>query len=146
MIKYDIVQNTAKINLGLRYNIIKGCTLEYIENEPLVRKSYADRAAAEEEFSKCTTRIEHSYMGGTEYYTVTEFTLQESEYEGKCRICCNKILKYSPMVIKLTEINSGKIIKTFDNLLSAEVTMNKLMAKYPENDYRLILPDDFYCG
>ena len=145
MIKYEIIQNRAKFYSGIRYKIVSGCTLDSFEFEPAVIRSYDTKAQALAEFDKLTARIEKMGIGIGTYYMVTEYYLQKNKYDNNGNwIDCLKIYKFSPINIKIIEINSSDIIGTFNNFADAEKVMVDLMIKNPHNDYGLILPDEIY--
>lgn len=145
MIKYEIIQNRAKFHNGIRYAIGAGCTLDNFEFEPNIIHSYGSKTEAIAAFFSFSTRIEKVGTGSNCYYIVTEYYLQKNIYESTNSFPeCDRIYNFSPIHIKVSEIDSNTTIREFSNFADAEQLMNSLMEQNPEKNYTLELPNEIY--
>lgn len=77
--KYELIKNTVEISC--KEEIYEGCTLDQQDQEPEILKSFDDKAEALKALESHDTEIQRLSGGSGTYYSVTEYYVQENEYD-----------------------------------------------------------------
>ena len=81
MIKYDLTKNSREISGRNLDEIHEGCTLEQINQEPEILKSFEVPEEALKTLKKYKSEISKLSGGAGTVYSVTEYYIQSNEYD-----------------------------------------------------------------
>lgn len=120
MKKFEIIQNRRQIDRKKRAEIRAGCTTRQDDQWPDVMKSFDNLEDALESLKGYTSSIFEQTASTGRYYTVTEYYVQENEYDEKGEWVGGDIWEFSPFQIRLVEMPGYDTIGIFDNYEDAE--------------------------
>ena len=138
MIKYEIIANKLRCSSFSRNIIAQGCTLEDFTYEPVIAECFDNLNDAKKAFEKYETLINTIGQGKLLLYDVTEFYLQRTTYDDEGNFCrCDKIYAFSPIIIRLVETDTQRVVRTLDSMAKAIEARDEFERKNKDKGYYL---------
>lgn len=136
MIKYEIIANRLRCSSLSRNIIEQGCTLKDFTYEAVIAECFDSLDDAKKAFEKYETLINTIGQGKLLLYDVTEFYLQRTKYDNENNFCqCDKIYAFSPIIIRLVETDTQRIVRTLDSMKKAVEVKAELERKNKNKEY-----------
>lgn len=123
--KYEIRKNIREISYKKRAGIRVGCTLDQDNQDPEIIKSFDDKDDALNELKSYKSDIRKLSGGAGAYYAVTEYYVEENEYDEDGEwVNGGVVWESSKIQIELVEKPSYEILGVYSDMESAENALN----------------------